>query len=155
MNKENPEIKKILLEDAKGWWHYKNLRNAGKSQEAEELENADVRSNYNFLLIVKKSNGWATIGRGGWCIYENRHHYMSGYEKRIKDSAMLQACIILGIPICDSTMIPDDKIIGVMKFPLASRKDTKQKDKYNSMDYAPFPIVFRMYEKLGAKVYNL
>lgn len=155
MKNENLEVKKILLEKAKSWWHFKNLRSVGKIQEAEKLENDNVQSNYDFLMNVKKSNGWASIGRGGWGIYGDRYHYMSGYEQKIENSAMIQVCIILGIPVCDSTKIPDDKIINVIRFPMASGKDTEQKDKYYSMDYAPFPIVFQMYQELGAELYNL
>jgi hypothetical protein len=68
---------------------------------------------------------------------------------------MMRACVLVGIPVCDSSTISDDDIYKVIKFPIASiHPDPRQPGGYKSMSYAPALYVFILYEALGATVYN-
>jgi hypothetical protein len=69
---------------------------------------------------------------------------------------MMRACVLVGIPVCDSSTISDDDIYKVIKFPMPSvHPDPRPVNgEYRSMDYAPVMYVFTLYEALGATVYN-
>jgi hypothetical protein len=69
---------------------------------------------------------------------------------------MMRACVLVGIPVMDSSTIPDELICDTIKFPMPSiHPDPRPVNgEYRSMDFAPAMYVFMLYEALGATVYN-
>jgi hypothetical protein len=107
---------------------------------------------------------FATVGRGGWSVsfvsagYGGIDHLsrLEGYGRI--DEPMLQACIMLGVPVCDTTTIPDDDIILTLYFPMPAHPDSTilgDPDNYGMLDYAPFTTWFRLCQKIGATLYNM
>ena len=150
----------LLNNDAKRWWYHRQLREQGQAAEARKRERDSIREH----IKVLKTAVFATVGRGGWSIYyvwdytHSKDHLskLCGYGDT--SEPMIQACIMLDIPVCNSITISDDNIYETIRFPLPAHPENSMlgnPDAYHSLDYAPFSDVFAMYKKIGAEVYNL
>ena len=147
----------ILNGDAKAWWYHAKLRRDGNVIEARRRERQSILDKVGSLREAITNGGFLSIGRGGWSLNMSRHHRLSGYESDI-DFPIAQACILLGIPILDSTTIPDERILETIRMPMAAPEgeaDAEPEGGYHSFSLAPFPVVARMYVAIGATVYNL
>ena len=147
----------ILNADAKNWWYHAKLREDGDVEEARKRERQSILSKASSLREVVSNGGFLTIGRGGWSLNMSRHHRLSGYDGGI-DFPIAQACVLLGIPILDSTTIPDERILETLRLPMPvpeGEEDAEPEGGYHSFSLAPFSVVARMYAALGATVYNI
>lgn len=153
-------ILKLLRNEAKMWWYHSDLRRQGSAKKARTLEHESVRNTINRLRDTIKSKGYGSVGRGGYSLHyipspQGNLTYgkatLSGYGDI--NSPLMQVAIKLGIPVKDSTIIPDDRIIETLKFPMVGLQEIDSKP-YNSLSYAPLSHVFNLYRELGAKIYN-
>lgn len=145
-------IYSILNQKAKSWWYHVELRAQGRIEEARRGERRLIRDSVRRLREARDNGGWLTIARGGWAL-----HYRHG--ARIEhygglDQPIPQACLLLGIPIIDRTTIPDDSVIGTLRFPMIGFAGHIDPEPWGSMSYAPLDYVARLYQGLGATVYN-
>ena len=142
----------ILDYKARSWWYHKELRAKGNTQEARMKERQSIKSSLKALRETQTNNGWLSIGRGGWTLNISPGHRMEHYGGLNEPIPL--ACLLLGIPIIDSTTIPDDQIIKTVNFPMAHHT-AQHKDSYGPFDYAPLIDVAPMYAALGATLYHL
>ena len=77
---------------------------------------------------------------------------LSGYGGL--DAPMPQACLMLGIPVLDTTAISDNLIMQSISFPMATNGQPDESP-WGSMSYAPLDYVAGLYAAIGATVYNL
>lgn len=147
--------KRILLLrlDAVQWWYNAKLIREGKVQEAEERINRSVREHVDVLSRAV----FATVARGGWTIYYKSHHpytinsTLSGYGGL--DNYVIQTALLLGIPVCDSTTIPDNLIVQMLGLPMPTFGEPDPLP-YHSISRVHWREVFWLYEQLGASLYN-
>lgn len=139
----------ILDSDARSWWHYKDLRAAGKVKEARQKERESIRSSIRHLRATIKNGGHLSYGRGGYTLSMGGGGSLSGYG----ESGTVAACIHLGIPFIDTRTIPDSKIGKTISLPMISSKPDAAP--WGSMSYAPLEVVAAAYESLGAKLHNI
>ena len=155
MSHSEPSVYKILDDAARSWWYHRQLRSQGKNEEARTLERKSILNCVLTLRQCLENNGFAIVGRGGTTVYYKKHGRLAICSSDV-NRPIVQCCIRLGIPACDSTTIPDDLIVETIGFPMASvDPDPEPVNGYGSMSFAPVEYVFRLYEKLGATVYNL
>jgi len=58
--------------------------------------------------------------------------------------------------VCDTTTVPESAVIEMIRLPMASLSpDQEPESGYGSMSFAPVGYVFRLYQELGATIYNL
>jgi len=152
---ENDSVYKILDNAARAWWYHRQLRERGEHEEARALERKSILGHVQTLRQCLENKGFATVGRGGWTIHYNKWGTLSHCYPGV-DRPMIRCCLRLGIPVCDSTMLPGNLIGKVVGVPMASiDPDPEPVTGYHSFSYAPVEYVFRLYEELGATVYNL
>lgn len=146
-------IRSLLLQDTKSWWWHKQLRQQGKIEEARRAEHKSLQDKVSILRQCLANGGWVSIGRGGWtCHYKPNAKYQ-GYGN-FDNVSFLRAALLLGIPIIDSTVVPDNKIIETICFPMAAFPEQCDEPPYHSMSYAPLDYVVECYRALGAAIYN-
>jgi hypothetical protein len=141
----------LLLQKAQLWWYHKQLRDQGNTEEANRRERLSVLSTLRDLKNAKKNGGWCSVGRGGWTLHPKPGVQVSNYGDM--ESEYPQACLILGIPVIDSTTIPDSKITVTPMFPMASL--TPDDPPWGSCSYAPVAVVAALYAALGATLHNI
>ena len=148
-------IYKILDDAARSWWYHRQLREQGKHEEARVLERKSIMSRVYILRKCLENGGFATVDRGGITIHYSTHGRLEICSLDVQHP-MVCCCIQLGVPVCDSTTILDDLIIKTIRFPMASlNPDPERVGGYGSTSYAPIEHVFRLYQELGATIYNL
>ena len=144
----------ILDTSTRSWWYHRELRGRGEHQEARRRERADIRGNIRVLRECLENHGFATNGRGGWTIRYREHSTLSRRYPGV-DQPMMRACVLVGIPVLDSTTIPDDLIWETTKYPMAGiHPDPEPPGGYGFMHHAPVSHVFKLYESLGATIHN-
>ena len=147
----------ILNDDAKAWWYHVKLRGDGDVIEARRRERRSILDKVSSLREALDNGGFLSIGRGGWSLNMSRHHRLSGYDRDV-NFPIAQACMLLGIPILDSTTIPDERILETIRMPMPAPEgeaDAEPEGGYHSLSLAPFSVVARMYAAIGATVYNI
>ena len=155
MSEKAESVYKILDDAARSWWHHRQLREQGKHEEARVLERKSILDRVLTLRKCLENGGYATNGRGGWAIHYSEWGRLEGNHPGL-DQPMMRCCIRLGIPVCDSTTIPDERIFETTRLPMASTNPDREPSKgYNSFSLAPVEYVFRLYQELGATIYNL
>lgn len=142
----------ILDQDARQWWYHQDLRKAGKATEARKRERDSILSHVKTLRQALQNGGYASVGRGGWSIHISDGHKLQGYGQT--DEPMIQAAILVGLPVVDSTTISGDDIFETIRMPMVGISHHDQPP-YRSLDYAPLKVVAKMYQDLGATIYNL
>jgi hypothetical protein len=144
-------IYSILNQSAKEWWWHKKLRSEGNVKEARRRERDSIKSHTKYLRETLDNGGYLSIGRGGWTLHISDNHRLSHYggiERPIS-----QCCLILGIPIIDSTVVNDKDIFRSIKFPMVGiLKPTPPP--FDSLSYAPLEYVANLYKEIGANLYN-
>lgn len=147
-----PSIYSILNTRARAWWYHRRLRGQGQAAEARRRERASIRERARDLKEAQRNGGFVTIGRGGWTLRIERNHTLQGYGDMT--DAIPQCARRLGLPIVDSTTIPDELIARTIVLPMP-QIGAPPRPEYGALDYAPLEVVARMYRDLGATVYNL
>jgi len=144
----------ILNAHAKRWWYHDMLRRQGKHQEARRSEREDILETVARLRQVIAGGGFLTVGRGGWTLHIGEWNRLTSRYHSIED-AIPQACLLLGIPVLDTTTVPDDRVHEMGDLPMPSaHPDQEPEDGYRAWDHAPFAVVVSQYVALGATVYN-
>jgi hypothetical protein len=149
------QLYSILNTSAKNWWYHRQLRKRGEVKEARRRERKAILDDVRVLRAALENDGFLTHGRGGWILHYEKwaRHECRGTGL---DAAIPQACLLLGIPILDSSTIPDERICKVLNFPMANPfPNPEPPGGYGPFDHAPFEYVARLYVELGATVYNL
>lgn len=145
-------IYSILDRDARRWWYNADLRRAGMVKEARNRERDSIKRNAQTLRKALRG-GWLSIGRGGWTLHYEKGARLSHYGGL--DEPIPQCCLLLHIPIIDTTTIPDDRITETIRFPMAAFEGECDEPPYNSLSFAPLDHVASLYKGLGATLYNL
>lgn len=142
----------LLDRAARSWWYNRQLRERGQIAEARKRERASIRDKARDLKQARANGGFVTVGRGGWTLHIDRSHTLKGYGDL--SDVIPQCALLLGLPVVDSTTIPDEKIHLTLALPFA-QVGASPRAEYGSFDPAPIEVVARMYAELGATVYNL
>jgi hypothetical protein len=147
----------LLDRDARGWWYHRQLRDQGKPEEARQLERRSIRDHVKTL----RSAYYASVGRGGWSIHCHKVTSANGLTSQSTlegygdaSDGMIKACIVLGLPVVDTTTISDEAIYDTISIPLVAIDRPCDPEPYHGMSYAPLEYVISAYRKLGATVYN-
>ena len=152
---ENDSIYRILDDSARDWWYHHQLREQGNHEEARRRERASIRGNVSTLRKCLKNGGYAMNSQRGWRICYDEWGSLSHCYPGL-DQPMMRCCLKLGIPVCDTTTVPESLTIELVRLPMASlHPDPKPISGYGSMSFAPVIYVFRLYQELGATIYNL
>lgn len=141
----------LLEKNAKDWWYHKELRRQGKVEEAQKRERMSTRSILKDLKDAKANDGWCSVGRGGWTLHPRSGVTVSNYVGM--DSCYPRACIMMGIPVIDSTTIPDSEISQSILFPMAAINPDLPP--WGSCSYAPVAVVAALYAAIGATLYHI
>jgi len=151
----NTTLYKLLNDDAKSWWYHHRLREQGQVEEARKLEQESILNDLRHLRLAIQNNGFLTVGRGGWTLHYGKHNRLQGHGCGL-DDAIPQACLLLGIPVLDTTTIHDARLDETLSIPIANTDpDPEPEGGYGPWDYAPFEVVARLYATLGATIYNI
>ena len=148
------ELYRILNEQAKVWWYHRRLREQGLEEEARKREREAILDDVRVLRAALQNGGFLTHGRGGWTLHYGKWNRLQCRCPGL-DAAIPQACLLLGIPVLDTTTIPDERIGEVINFPMPNPVPNPEPEGgYGPFDHAPFDHVARLYIALGATVYN-
>ena len=142
----------ILDASARLWWYHRQLRESGRVAEARQCERASIRDHARDLRKAQLNGGFVTIGRGGWTLHMERRHTLKGYGDL--SDPIPQCARLLGLPIVDSTTIPDERLDCTLALPFA-QVGALPRVEYGSFDPAPIEVVAWMYRDLGATVFNV
>ena len=150
------EIYELLDSKARSWWSHEELRFIGETEKARKLELASMSACIRTLRSCRDTNGgYASVGRGGWAIHY-KNITLSGHDG--VDNPMIQACILAGIPVIDSTSVPGVSIASLLRMPMIAvgrKPDSPRQDgKYGSIRHAPLNFVAFEQAELGATLYN-
>ena len=152
---ETESIYKILDDSARDWWYHRQLREQGKHQEARRHERRAILDNVRVLRECLENGGYAMNSRHGWRVQYREFASLSHCYPGL-DRPMMRCCLKLGIPVCDTTTVPESAVIEMIRLPMASLDpDPVPENGYGSMSFAPVSYVFRLYRELGATIYNL
>ena len=150
-----PTLYALLDHNARRWWYHHELRRRGQVIEARRRERQSIRENVRTLRQARENGGFLTIGHHGWTLHLSKWHTLHSPYPGI-EQPFPQCCLLLGIPIIDSTTIPAETICQVLRFPIAStHPDPEPPDGYHPLSHAPLKHVARLYRDLGATIYNL
>lgn len=146
-------VRTLLNRKAKAWWYHRQLREYGNIAEARRGEHRSLRDTVRTLRDGLRNGGFITIGRGGWSFHYAEGCTLSGYGGD-EDDETIQAAIALGIPVCDSRTVPDERICETVGFPMPglSRSGDNFPRMFQTVPYAEY---FAMAEAIGARVLNL
>jgi len=148
------QLYSILNRKAKSWWYHRKLREQGRVREARERERHSIKENVRILRLAIKHKGFLICGRGGWTLYYGPWNRLESRGGTLED-AIPQACLLLGIPILDTTTIPDRLLVEAIRLPTPRVGIDPTHDAADwAEDYASFQAVAPMYAQFGAKVYN-
>ena len=148
------KLYRILNNQAKVWWYHRHLRKQGLEEEARQREREAILDDVRVLRAALQNGGFLTHGRGGWTLHYGKWNRVESPCPGL-DAAIPQACLLLGIPVLDTTTIPDERIREVINFPIANPfPDPEPEGGYGPFDHAPFEYVARRYVALGATAYN-
>ena len=144
------KLYRILNWDARRWWYHVELRRQGQFAEARRRERRSIRNTLADLREALKGGGYLAIGRGGWTLYISDNRRVEHYGGIAEPTP--QACLHLGIPILDSTTIPDDRLVDLIRLPMVGiqRRDARP---WGSLSFAPFGYVAARQVALGATLY--
>lgn len=105
------DVLRLLFQKARRWWYHQELRERGQIAEARRRERQSVRNNVERLAEARVLH----IGRGGWCLYRDGRARLEGYGGA--DDLFVQAAICAGVPSFDTTVVPDEKLAGLLRGP--------------------------------------
>jgi hypothetical protein len=144
-------IYRILDESARSWWYHRDLRKAGNTREARKRERFSIRGHVRDLRRARDDGGYLSVGRGGWSL-----HYPNGTLSHYGglDEPIPRCALALGIPVVDTTTIPDSKVYETITIPLAAIGREPDPAPWGSCSYAPLTEVARRKAALGATLYN-
>jgi hypothetical protein len=100
---------------------------------------------------IAREGGHLSYGRGGWTLHVGTLKSIQGYGGLEQPIPLL--AILLGVPVINTRTIPDEVIDQVIAFPMA-RAGCQQYGPFTAWDYAPLAYVARLYQALGATLYN-
>ncbi len=150
-----PTLYTLLDHNARRWWYHLELRKRGQIAEARRRERQSIRENIRTLRQARDNGGFLIIGRHGWTLYLARWHTLRSHYPGI-EQPFPQCCLLLGIPIIDTTTIPDRDLGQTLRFPIANiHPDPEPPGGYRALDHAPIAHVARLYRDLGATIHNL
>ncbi len=142
----------ILDQAARAWWYHRQLRAQGRADEARRRERESIHARVSSLNQARANGGFVTMGRGGWTLHIERNHKLQGYGDL--SDPVPQCAWLLGLPVLDSTTIPDEKIHLTIPLPFP-QVGAIPRAEYGSFDAAPIEVVAWMYVDLGATVRNV
>jgi hypothetical protein len=140
---------RILDEDARRWWYHKELRRRGAVAEARRRERASIRHSLDTLREAL-AGGYLAIGRGGWTLHVSDNRRVEHYGGITAPTP--RACLLLGIPVLDSTTVPDDRLVDLIRLPMVGIQRTSARP-WGSLSFAPFGYVAARQVALGATLY--
>lgn len=146
-----PSLYSLLDTKARLWWHNKELRAKGNIEEARKQERASIRDSIRILRQALANGGYCQVGRGGWTLYYKEHSTLSHYGGI--NAEMVQACILVGIPVIDTMTISEQDIAKTIRLPMIHLGKCDNPP-YGSMSHAPLAYVLPLYRELGATIYN-
>lgn len=141
---------RILDEDARRWWYHKELRRQGAVAEARRRERASIRHSLDTLREALAGGGYLAIGRGGWTLHVSDNRRVEHYGGITAPTP--RACLLLGIPVLDSTTVPDDRLADLIRLPMVGIQRTSARP-WGSLSFAPFGYVAARQVALGATLY--
>lgn len=150
-DKAKPTLYALLNRHAKAWWYHAELRATGHRIEARKRERDSIRSDINLLrAVLAVPGGHCGLGRGGASLYAKDRTLSGGANDYYREVARL-----LGIPLIDSTTVPDKAIWETVSFPMVAVGRAPDPGPWHGFSYAPLDYVAGLYLALGATVENL
>lgn len=141
---------RILDDDARRWWYYVELRREGAVAEARKRERASIRHSLTTLREALAGGGHLAIGRGGWTLHVSDNRRVEHYGGITAPTP--RACLLLGIPVLDSTTVPDNRHVDLIRLPMVGIQRTSTRP-WGSLSFAPFGYVAARQVALGATLY--
>jgi len=143
-------IYEMLNEKAKAWWHYADLRRAGKTEEAQRHEARSLRGDFRTLAQALASKGaHLRIGRGGFTFLYADGCTVSGYDE---GKEYQKACRLLGIPVVDTRTVPNERLQSMFKLPMVAVGREPEAEPYHGFSYAPLSYYIEKVAQLGATI---
>lgn len=87
-----------MNQDAKAWWHFRELRKQGHTKEARFKERESMLHSITAVKAAKKNGGYFLHGVGGWALYYDNGCSLSGYGD---GQPYWSLCRFLGVPRVD------------------------------------------------------
>jgi hypothetical protein len=128
-----PDVLRLLFQSARRWWYHRRLRERGQKAEARQRERRSVREHVRCIREATVLH----IGCGVWTLHRHGWAWLQGYGGL--DNLVVQAALCAGIPAFDTTTVPDDRLITLLRGP------SPAEDPLGALEYA---------RSLGARVYN-
>jgi hypothetical protein len=127
------DVLRLLFQSARRWWYHQRLRKRGQKAEARQRERRSVREHVRCIREATVLH----IGCGVWTLHRHDWAWLQGYGGL--DNLVVQAALRAGVPAFDTTAVPDDKLIALLRGP------SPCEDPLGALEYA---------RSLGARVYN-
>ena len=143
-------VYRVLDTDARRWWYHRRLRDDGSTAEARRRERASIREQVRRLRTTLANGGYLHVGRGGWSLHVSDASRLEGHGG-IGD-AIPQACLLVGIPVLDTTTVPDENLLPLLRLPMIGIQRCDP-EPWSSTSFAPFARVVPRYVALGATLH--
>ncbi len=137
---------KLLNDDAQSWWYHRQLRERGQAEEARRKERQSILSNVEHLREALANGGYLSTGRGGFTLFMNDGHRLSGYNNE-KWLAIAKA---VDLPTINTETVPVDKLFALIKLPMVAVG--RIPDGFKSLNYASLEYYVSKVRELGAEV---
>lgn len=163
----------LLDGSTRSWWYHAKLRKEGRIAEARKRERQSIRNTVSMLRDALANGGYVRVAPFGTSIHYRDGATASGYLGM--DDPTVKACLLVGIPVIDTTTIPEDRRVKfAVSEPMASMTEEPDRmccglgrcigstpcdidhdpDDYGSMDHAPWSWWVAMAKRYGATVHN-
>lgn len=147
----NTIILRVLRGEAKSWWAHQDLRNAGKTKEAQARERQSIRHQTDTIRkTLASNNAYISCGRGGTTIHA-KNMTVSSYGS-LKHFATARVLIAMGVPFVNTHLVANP--IQLIALPLVAVGRDPEPEPWTSMSYAPLDVYLKRAQSLGASVAN-
>ncbi len=127
------DVLRLLFQSARRWWYHRRLRERGEVAEARRRERRSVQEH---VRCIEKATV-LHVGCGVWTLYRHGWAWLQGYGGL--DNLVVQAALCAGVPAFDTTTIPDENLVALLRGPFPGD------DPLGTLEHA---------RSLGARVYD-
>lgn len=146
------EILRALRAEAQNWWAHKDLRAAGRIDEARARERTSIRGTVESLrAALTTHDAYVCCGRGGTTVHYGGTTISS--HGSLKHFAMARIAIVLGLPFVDTQPVANPiRLIGLPLVAGTSEVDPKP---WGPMSRVPLTEYAARARALGAVTLNM
>lgn len=141
---------RLMNDDVKRWWYFRQLRDHGATKEARQKERQSILSSLKTWRQVIADKGYLRLGEFGSSL-----HYKNGTLSGFDPELYITVARRLGVPIIDCREMLMSERFKAINFPLIAIGREPDREPWHVLSYAPLAYVADLYRQAGAIVENI